>query len=118
MRSRLPRRLELFCYPRKPFGVEVPSRPRRAGLVASSARRAVRGGVMVGVMSEAVKLIVDAYVSLKDRQALEEMREHRQRMRKSLQEKADGAFDVSKSVQDFDNDIEIVESGLVRLSAN
>jgi hypothetical protein len=66
-------------------------------------------------MSDAVKLIVDAYVSLKDRAALEEMREHRQRLRKSLQEKAGGWVDVSRSIQIFDEDIEAVEAGLARL---
>ena len=66
-------------------------------------------------MSDAVKLIVDAYVSLKDRAALEEMREHRQRLRKSLQEKAGGWVDVSRSIQIFDEDIEVVETGLARL---
>jgi hypothetical protein len=66
-------------------------------------------------MSDAVKLIVDAYVSLKDRAALEKMREHRQRLRKSLQEKAGGWVDVSRSIQIFDEDIEAVEAGLARL---
>ena len=66
-------------------------------------------------MSDAVKLIADAYVSLKDRAALEEMREHRQRLRKSLQEKAGGWVDVSRSIQIFDEDIEVVETGLARL---
>lgn len=66
-------------------------------------------------MSDAVKLIVDAYVSLKDRAALEEMREHRQRLRKSLQEKAGGWVDVSRSIQIFDEDIEAVEAGLAGL---
>jgi hypothetical protein len=66
-------------------------------------------------MSDAVKLIVDAYVSLKDRAALEEMREHRQRLRKSLQEKAGGWVDVSRSIQIFDEDIEAVEAGLAKL---
>jgi hypothetical protein len=66
-------------------------------------------------MAESVKLIVDAYVSLKNRQALEDMREHRQRMRKQLQDRATGAFDVSRSVRDFDEDIRIVEAGLGRL---
>jgi len=66
-------------------------------------------------MSDAVKLIVDAYVSLKDRAALEEMREHRQRLRKSLQEKAGGWVDVSRSIQIFDEDIDAVEAGLARL---
>jgi uncharacterized FlgJ-related protein len=37
-------------------------------------------------VSESVKLIVDAYVCLKDRQAIEDLREHRQMLRKKLQD--------------------------------
>jgi len=66
-------------------------------------------------MSDAVKLIVDTYVELKDRLALEEMREHRQRLRRSLQEKAGGPFDVSQSIRLCDQDIEAVEVGLATL---
>ncbi|MDE1932526.1 hypothetical protein [Bradyrhizobium sp.] len=68
-------------------------------------------------MPEAVKLIVDAYVNLKNRQALEELREHRTRMRKRLEEMTDGLFDVSKLIRACDEEIEIVEAGLGRLQA-
>ena len=67
------------------------------------------------MMSEAVRLIVDAFVSLSDRNALEAMREHRQRLRRGLEAKAGGCFDVSRSIQLCDNDIGIVEAGLARL---
>lgn len=66
-------------------------------------------------MSEAVKLIVDAYVNLKNRQALEELREYRQRMRKTLEGKTGSLFDVGKVIQTCDEDIKIVEAGLARL---
>lgn len=66
-------------------------------------------------MSEAVKLIVDAYVNLKNRQALEELREHRQRMRKNLEGKTGGLFDVSKVIRTYDDELEIIETGLGRL---
>ena len=66
-------------------------------------------------LSEAVNLIVDACVSLNNRAALEEMREHRQRLRRGLREKAGGWLDVSRSIQIFDEDIEAVEAGLARL---
>jgi hypothetical protein len=56
-------------------------------------------------MSDAVKLMVDAHVSLKDRVALEEMREHRQRLRRNIQQKAGGWVDVSRSIQIFDEDL-------------
>jgi len=66
-------------------------------------------------MSEAVKLIVDTYVSLKNREGLEAIREHRQLMRDQLREKSGGAFDVSKSIRTCDDEIAIVEQGLDRL---
>jgi hypothetical protein len=66
-------------------------------------------------VSDAIKLIVDGYVGLKDRVALEEMREHRQRLRRSLHERADGLFDLSLSIRLCDEDIEVVEAGLARL---
>ena len=66
-------------------------------------------------MSEAVKLIVDAYVNLKNRQALEELREHRQRMRKNLEGKTAGLFDVSKVIRTYDDELEIIETGLGRM---
>jgi hypothetical protein len=37
-------------------------------------------------MTEALKLIVDGYLSLKNREVLDEMRAHRQRLRKQLEE--------------------------------
>ena len=64
-------------------------------------------------MSESVKLIVDAYVSLKDRQAMEDMREHRQMLRKKLQDV--NGIDVSSSLQLIESDLSEIEAGLVRL---
>ena len=64
-------------------------------------------------MSESVKLIIDACVSLKDRQAMEDMREHRQMLRKKLQD-VDG-IDVSSSLQLIESDLSEIEAGLVRL---
>ena len=66
-------------------------------------------------MSNAVKLIVDGFVKLRDRGALDAMREHRRRLRKSLQERVGGYFDVSRSIELCDDDIAIVEAGLARL---
>jgi hypothetical protein len=66
-------------------------------------------------MSEALSLIVDGYVGLKDRLALEEMREHRQRLRATLQERAGGPFDLSQSIRLFDEDIEVIDTGLASL---
>jgi len=66
-------------------------------------------------VSEAAKLIVDGYVRLKDRDALQEMREHRQMLRRNLQEKAGGAIDLSQSIQMMDGDLNEIEAGLARL---
>jgi hypothetical protein len=75
-------------------------------------------GVPVGwgcVMSVAMKLIVDAYVSLKNRKALEDMREHRQRLKRELLTKQTDAFDFSNSIRAFDDEVVVIETGLQRL---
>jgi hypothetical protein len=64
-------------------------------------------------VSESVRLIVDAFVSLKDRHAIEDMREHRQMLRKKLQ--ACDGIDVSSSLQLIESDLSEIEAGLVRL---
>ena len=72
-------------------------------------------------MSEAMKMIVDGYVRLKDREALEELRNHRRRLRQQLQEQrlgSFGTFDVSKSLQTFDAEVLVIETGLERLQAS
>jgi hypothetical protein len=72
-------------------------------------------------MSEAMKMIVDGYVRLKDREALEELRNHRRRLRQQLQEQRQvsfGTFDVSKSLQAFDAEVLVIEAGLEKLHAS
>lgn len=66
-------------------------------------------------MSEAVKLMVNAYVAINDRTSLEQMRTQRLRMRNQLQEKIDGAFNMSRSIEAFDEDINVIEAALKRL---
>lgn len=66
-------------------------------------------------MSEAVKLIVDRFVSLKDRVALEEMRQHRQRLRGELQQRADGLGMMNYSLNIIDADLRAIEEGFARL---
>ena len=66
-------------------------------------------------MSVAMKLIVDAYVSLKDRKALEDLREHRQRLKRELLLKQTEAFDFSNSIRAFDDEVVVIETGLQRL---
>jgi hypothetical protein len=66
-------------------------------------------------MSEAVKLVVDGFVSLKDRLALEEMRQHRQRLRAELQQRACGLGMMSYSLNIINADLEAIEEGVARL---
>jgi hypothetical protein len=64
-------------------------------------------------LSESVKLIVDAYVSLKDHQAMEDLREHRQMLRAKLQ--ASNGIDASSSIRLIESDLSEIEAGLARL---
>ncbi len=64
-------------------------------------------------MSESVKLIVDAYVTLKDRKSMEELREHRQMLRAKLQ--AITVIDVSSSIELIESDLSEIEAGMSRL---
>jgi hypothetical protein len=66
-------------------------------------------------MSVAMKLIVDAYVSLKNRKALEDLRAHRQRLKRELLLKQTDAFDFSNSIRAFDDEVVVIETGLQRL---
>ena len=66
-------------------------------------------------MSESVKLIVGAYVQLKDRQAIEDLREHRHMLRRKLQASATGGFDPSQSIRLIDSDLHEIDAGLARL---
>lgn len=66
-------------------------------------------------MSDAVKTIIDSYVRLKDRKSIEALREHRQKLRKGLQDKPASWFDTSFLMRLIDKDIEAIEAGLARL---
>ncbi len=66
-------------------------------------------------MSESVRLIVNAYVQLKDRQAIEELREHRQMLRQKLQAIVGGDFDPGRSIRLIDSDLSEIDAGLARL---
>ena len=69
----------------------------------------------MNVMSEAVELIVDSFVSLKDRKAIEELREHRHLLRRQLADKASPWFDTSHLMGLIDEDLKATEAGLARL---
>jgi hypothetical protein len=66
-------------------------------------------------MSVALSMIVDSYVSLKNRQALEELREHRQRLPMQLLLKGSSAFDPGKSIRLYEEEVAVVETGLAKL---
>ncbi|SHN80993.1 hypothetical protein [Bradyrhizobium erythrophlei] len=66
-------------------------------------------------MSEAVKLIVDGYVRLKDRVKIEELREHRQGLRNALKGKNSDAFDTGYLSRLLDSELEVIEAGLTSL---
>ena len=65
-------------------------------------------------MSEAIKMIVDGYVSLKNRTAIEELRSHRQRLRQQLQAQKD-VIGVDQATELFDDDLRVIEAALTRL---
>jgi len=66
-------------------------------------------------MSEAMKLIVEGYLSLKDRAALEDIRAHRQRLRKQLEDRPKNYINVSHATELFDEELSIVEAAINRL---
>jgi hypothetical protein len=68
-------------------------------------------------VSEAVKLIVDGFVNLKDRVALEKMHQHRRRLRGELQQRAGGLDVVRYSLKIIDADLEAIEDGFAKLQA-
>jgi hypothetical protein len=61
-------------------------------------------------MSQAIKLIVDGYVSLKDWMAIEELRAHRQRLRKQLEERPLGGIDAGPPMEVFDEELRVIET--------
>ncbi|WP_083587675.1 hypothetical protein [Bradyrhizobium erythrophlei] len=67
------------------------------------------------IVSESVRLIVNAYVQLRDRQAIEQLREHRRLLREKLQAIAGGDFDPSRSLRLIDSDLSEIDAGLARL---
>ena len=66
-------------------------------------------------MSDAMKMIVDGYVRLKDREALEQLRNHRQRLREQLRDLRASSLDACRSIQTFDAEVLVIEAALERL---
>ena len=68
-------------------------------------------------MPTAVELIVQGYVELNDRQALESLKKHREDLAAHLKGKAGGWFDYSASIRQIENDLAAVEAGLAKLNS-
>ncbi len=68
-------------------------------------------------MSLAITSIVDSYVSLNDRVALEAIRDHRLRLLEQLKDQKTSWMDPTATIQLLDEDLQAVESGLARLGA-
>jgi hypothetical protein len=64
-------------------------------------------------MPTAIELIVGTYVLLKNRQALEELLLHRQRLAVDLNSRS--GFDASRSIHQVDQDIAVIKAGLAVL---
>jgi hypothetical protein len=65
-------------------------------------------------MSHALELIVGGYLSLKDRTALEDLRAHRLRLRKQLEERPPGGIDASPAMKTLDEDLRVIEAAINR----
>lgn len=66
-------------------------------------------------MSAAIKSIVEGYFSLKDRAALEELRAHRQRLRKELHDMPRIGIDAGPAIRTLHEDLEVIEAAISRL---
>ena len=66
-------------------------------------------------MSKAIEGIVDAYVKLGDRRALEDLRIHRRKLALDLKGRQRASYDFSVPLGQIDEEIAIIEAGLERL---
>jgi prefoldin subunit 5 len=66
-------------------------------------------------MSQAMQLIVDGYVKLSARKALEDLKEHRERLATELRS-INGVFDLSSTIKQFETEIAIIDDGLAKLN--
>ncbi|MGY3412337.1 hypothetical protein ACVWZV_008450 [Bradyrhizobium sp. GM5.1] len=64
-------------------------------------------------MPNAIELIVDGYVRLNNRRALDDLRMQRRKLAVDL--KARTGFDFGTTVQQIEEDIAVIEAGLARL---
>jgi hypothetical protein len=67
-------------------------------------------------MSEAIERIVGAYVKLRNRKALEDMKAHRQRLATEIRS-LNGTLDLSLPIKQLEDDVAVINAGLVELNA-
>jgi hypothetical protein len=67
-----------------------------------------------GGMTTAIEQIVDTYVRLRNRQKLEDLRMHRQRMAIHLEARM--GYDLSLPLRQVEDEIAAIEAGLKRLA--
>ena len=67
-------------------------------------------------MSEAMKWIVDGFVKLNNRQALNDLKANHCRMATELKSRCGGVFDLSSPIKQLEDEIRVVEEGLARLA--
>jgi hypothetical protein len=65
-------------------------------------------------MSQATQLIVDGYVRLSGRKALQDLKEHRERLATELRS-LNSVLDLSSTVGHLEREITIIDDGLARL---
>ena len=66
-------------------------------------------------MSEAMERIVGAYVELRNRKALEDMKDHRHRLATELKS-LNGQLNLSSSIKLLEEEIAVIEAGLAKLN--
>jgi prefoldin subunit 5 len=66
-------------------------------------------------MSQAMQLIVDGYVKLSARKALEDLKEHRERLATELRS-LNSVLDLSSTVGHLEREIAIIDDGLAKLN--
>jgi len=63
-------------------------------------------------VTEALKMIVDGYLSLTNREAIEDIHAHRQRLRKQLEERTPGGIDAGPPMQLLDEELHVIQAAL------
>ena len=66
-------------------------------------------------MSQAMQLIVEGYVKLSGRKALEDLKTHRERLASELRS-MNGVFDLSSTIRLLEQEVEIIDDGLAKLN--